>query len=243
MIIIPAIDIKGGRCVRLRQGVMADETVYADDPTEVARRWEREGAELIHLVDIDGAIDGQDTNFSVVEEISKAVSVPLEIGGGIRDRAIAERYLSINSMRQIILGTVALEKPEFVSELAAENPGRIAVGIDAKDGMVAVKGWVDVTDVSATELAKELTGAGVSAIIYTDISRDGMLTGPNIEATVDLAAEIDIPVIASGGMAKLADVEAYKRASEERSVELLGIIVGRALYTGDIDLPEAISAL
>ncbi len=241
MIIIPAIDLKGGSCVRLKQGRMDDDTVYTEPPAEVAGRWEAGGAGLIHVVDLDGAIGGEPANLSAIKEIISAVNIPIEIGGGIRDRATAEKYLAYPEVKRIILGTIAHEDPEFVKALAGEHPGRIAVGIDAKDGKVATKGWVNVTDVTATELAKAFEDAGVACIIYTDISRDGMLTGPNVGATMNLAEAVKIPVIASGGMSTIDDVKEFKKAELGRGVRLEGIIVGKALYSGSIDLKDAIS--
>lgn len=234
MIIFPAIDIKGGRCVRLTQGRMDEETVYSDEPWEVAKKWASSGAGVIHLVDLDGAVEGNPKNLSVVEKITASIGVPVQIGGGIRDVKTAEAYLSNPKVRRIIIGTAAIENPSLVTELCAKYPGRVAVGIDAKDGFVAIKGWVDVTGQKATDLAKKLEGAGVSCIIYTDISRDGMLTGPNVEATREMAESIDIPVVASGGISSLKDIESY------RGVPLEGIIVGKALYSGAFDLRDAI---
>jgi len=237
VIIIPAIDIKDKKCVRLTQGRMDEATVYYDDPAEVAVKWADGGAGLIHLVDLNGAIEGDAVNLEVIKRITASVDVPVQIGGGIRDEATAELYLSTPGIRRIIIGTAALENPELVRTLAAKYPGRIAVGIDAKDGYVAIKGWVEVTDERATELAKKLEGAGVASIIYTDISRDGMLTGPNVEATAEMAESVSIPVIASGGISSIADIEAY------RGVPLEGIIVGKALYSGAFTLEEAIAAV
>lgn len=234
MIIFPAIDIKGGRCVRLTQGRMDEETVYSDEPWEVAKKWAALGAEVIHLVDLDGAVEGNPKNLSVVEKITASVDVPVQIGGGIRDAKTAEAYLSNPKIKRIIIGTAAIENPSLVTGLCAKYPGRVAVGIDAKDGFVAIKGWVDVTAQKATELAKKLEGAGVACIIYTDISRDGMLTGPNVEATREMAESVDIPVVASGGISSLKDIESY------RGVPLEGIIVGKALYSEAFDLRDAI---
>ena len=235
MIIIPAIDIKDGKCVRLAQGRMDAVTVYSEDPSSVALKWAEGGAELIHVVDLDGAIEGNAKNLGVVKEIVAAAPVPVQIGGGIRNLKTAETYLSLDGVKRVIIGTAAYEDPALLAVLVKDYPGRIAVGIDAKDGRVAIKGWVDVTDQTAMELAKRLEGSGVGCIIYTDISRDGMLTGPNVEATSAIAAAVTIPVIASGGVSSIKDIESY------RGTELEGIIIGKALYSGDIDLKDAIS--
>lgn len=234
MIIIPAIDIKDGRCVRLTQGRMDAETVYSDDPSEVARRWEAAGAELIHLVDLNGAIAGVAANLSVIQKIKSSVKAPVQIGGGIRDMKTAALYLETVGVKRIILGTAAYENPVLLAALTKKYPGRIAVGIDAKDGRVAIKGWVTVTDESAVGLAKKLEDQGVACIIYTDISRDGMMSGPNIDATREMAESVRIPVIASGGVTSIKDVEAYKGFALE------GVIIGKALYAGTIDLKRAI---
>jgi len=236
LIIIPAIDIKGGRCVRLVQGRMDEATVYHDDPAEVAVRWEALGAGLIHLVDLDGAVEGGSVNLGVIERILGSIKTPVQIGGGIRDEETASRYLAMEGVKRIILGTAACEDPDLVRTLAARYPGRVAVGIDARDGMVAIKGWVEVTDRSAFELASRLEGLGVAAIIYTDISRDGTLTGPNIETTRRMAESVSIPVVASGGISSIEDIENY------RGVPIEGIIIGKALYSGAVDLAEAIRA-
>ena len=212
-------------------------TVYSEDPSSIALKWAEGGAELIHVVDLDGAIEGSAKNIGVVKEIISATPVPVEIGGGIRDMKTAEAYLSLKGVKRIIIGTAAHEDPAFLAELVKTYPGRIAVGIDAKDGLVAIKGWVDVTKQSAMEMARRLEGGGVSCIIYTDISRDGMLTGPNVEATSAIAAAVTIPVIASGGISAIKDIESY------RDTALEGIIIGKALYSGDIDLKDAISTV
>ncbi len=240
MKIIPAIDLKDGKCVRLRQGRMDDETIYAHDPIKVAARWQESGAGLIHIVDLDGAVGGLPTSFNIVKNINNALSVPVQIGGGIRDKATAERYLSLSGVERIILGTVAYKDPDFVKALSMEYPGRVAVGIDAKNGMVATEGWVNVTTKSAVDLAKGFEDAGVSAIIYTDISRDGMMSGPNINATMEIAGAVSIPVIASGGVSSIKDIDAYSVAEKEKAVRLEGIIIGKALYTGDIKLRHAV---
>lgn len=234
MIIIPAIDIKDKRCVRLTQGRMDAETVYSNDPAEVALRWEAGGAGLIHIVDLDGAVEGNAKNIDVIRKITDAIKTPVQIGGGIRDMRIAELYLDKVGVSRVIIGTAALTQPDFIETLAKRYPNRVVVGIDAKDGRVAIKGWVEVTDERAATLAKRLEGLGVASIIYTDIARDGMLSGPNVAATRELAESIKIPVIASGGISSLKDIESYA------GVPLEGIIIGKALYAGNIELRDAI---
>lgn len=236
MIIIPAIDIKDKRCVRLFQGKMDRETVYHEDPAAVAVKWASSGAELIHLVDLNGAVEGSAVNFDVIKRIISSVDVPVQIGGGIRDEKTAAQYLDIEGVKRIILGTAAHDNPGLVGSLTKRYPGRVAVGIDAKDGFVAIKGWVTVTSRRASELAKSLEGEGVACIIYTDISRDGMLMGPNVAATRELAESISIPVVASGGISTLKDIAAY------RGVPLEGVIIGKALYAGNFELRDAIAA-
>ncbi|HEX9021211.1 MAG TPA: 1-(5-phosphoribosyl)-5-[(5-phosphoribosylamino)methylideneamino]imidazole-4-carboxamide isomerase, partial [Nitrospirota bacterium] len=199
MLIIPAIDLKEGKCVRLEQGLMDRATVYSDDPATTAKHWETEGAELLHVVDLNGAFAGAPKNLGAIKAIRAAIRIPIEVGGGIRDMATIRTLVSIGIDR-IILGTAAIENPAFVQEACREFPGRIIVGIDAKDGLVAIKGWAEVTRVKAVDLAVRMQDFGVIAIIYTDIKRDGMLTGPNIEATRALAEALHIPVIASGGV-------------------------------------------
>ena len=237
MIVIPAIDLKEGKCVRLEQGLMEKDTVFCDDPAAQAQVWERQGGELLHIVDLDGAFAGKPANKAAIEAIVGAVSIPTQLGGGIRDLATIEAYLSLGLSR-VILGTAAQRNPELVQEACATFPGRIVVGIDAKNGMVAVQGWAEVTGVTAVELAKRFEGYGVAAIIYTDISRDGMMQGPNIEATRALAEAIAIPVIASGGVSSLKDIENLM-AVEECGVT--GVITGKAIYTGAINLAEAVA--
>ncbi|MBI5560944.1 MAG: 1-(5-phosphoribosyl)-5-[(5-phosphoribosylamino)methylideneamino]imidazole-4-carboxamide isomerase [Deltaproteobacteria bacterium] len=234
MLIIPAIDIKNGRCVRLAQGRMDAETVYSENPVEVALRWEDEGAELIHLVDLDAAIEGKPVNSGVVEKIASSLKVPVQIGGGIRDSSTAERYLALKGVRRVVIGTAAYEDPGLVERLCGKYPGRIAAGIDAKDGMVAIKGWVKISDMDAFTLAGALEDRGVACIIYTDIARDGMLCGPNVESAKKLVASVAIPVIASGGVSKTEDISRLKEAGVE------GVIIGKALYAGAIDLKGAI---
>jgi len=237
MLVIPAIDLKEGRCVRLEQGLMERDTVYSDDPAAQARSWQEQGGELLHIVDLDGAFAGVPRNREAIAAIVRAIDIPTELGGGIRDLATIEAYLALGVGR-VILGTVAKENPQLVAEACRLFPGRIVVGIDAKDGLVAVRGWADVTEKKASDLAKEMEGFGVSAIIYTDIARDGMLQGPNLEATRLLAESISIPVIASGGVSSLRDIENLM-AIENSGV--VGVITGKAIYTGALDLREAVA--
>ncbi len=236
MIVIPAIDIKGGRCVRLRQGRMDDETVYSEDPVGVAKRWEAAGARLIHIVDLDAAVTGRPVNYDTIAAIASSTDVPVQVGGGIRDASTATRYLDLKGVKRIIIGTAAFEDERFVKELAGCYPGRVAVGIDAKDGRVAIKGWVEVTGMDAVELALRLEDSGAACIIYTDISKDGMLAGPNVEATRRLVDSVSIPVVASGGVSSIKDVEELRKIGAE------GVIIGKALYSGTIELEQAIEA-
>lgn len=237
MIVIPAIDLKEGRCVRLEQGLMEKDTVYSDDPAAMARHWQDEGGELLHLVDLDGAFAGVPINRAAISAIVAAVDIPTELGGGIRDLATIEAYLDLGVDR-VILGTVAKENPSLVGEACQRFPGRIVVGIDARDGLVAVRGWAEVTTKRAEDLAREMEGLGVSAIIYTDIARDGMMQGPNLEATRSLAEAISIPVIASGGVSSLEDI---LRLLEIESSGVEGVITGKAIYTGALNLREAVA--
>lgn len=237
MIVIPAIDLKDGRCVRLEQGLMERDTVFCDSPAEQARAWQEQGAELLHIVDLNGAFAGEPRNRSSIEDIVRAVTIPTQLGGGIRDLATIEAYLSLGIGR-VILGTAAQRNPSLVEDACRRFPGRIVVGIDARNGMVAVQGWAEVTDISARELASRFEGYGVAAVIYTDIARDGMLSGPNIEATRELAEAISLPVIASGGVSTLADI-AGLMAIESSGVT--GVITGKALYTGAFNLADAIA--
>jgi phosphoribosylformimino-5-aminoimidazole carboxamide ribotide isomerase len=237
MIVIPAIDLKEGHCVRLEQGLMERDTVFNDNPAAQALEWQRQGAELLHIVDLDGAFAGEPKNRAAIEAIVNAIDIPTQLGGGIRDLATVEAYLSLGLSR-VILGTAAQRNPELVKEACALFPGRIVVGIDAKGGMVAVQGWAEVTGVAAVDLARKFEGYGVAAIIYTDIARDGMLQGPNLEATKALAEAISIPVIASGGVSTLKDIENLM-AIEQFGVT--GVITGKAVYTGAIRLAEAIA--
>ncbi len=237
MLVIPAIDLKGGVCVRLEQGLMERDTVFNDNPASQALEWQNQGAELLHIVDLDGAFAGTPRNRSAIEAIVKSISIPAQLGGGIRDLATIEAYLDLGLSR-IIIGTAAQRDPELVRLACGKFPGRIVVGIDARNGMVAVQGWAEVTGVAAVDLARQFEDCGVAAIIYTDISRDGMLQGPNIEATRALAEAVSIPVIASGGVSTLADIESLM-AVEASGVG--GVITGKAIYTGAIKLPEAIA--
>ncbi|SDZ98121.1 1-(5-phosphoribosyl)-5-[(5-phosphoribosylamino)methylideneamino] imidazole-4-carboxamide isomerase [Desulfuromusa kysingii] len=237
MIILPAIDLKGGHCVRLEQGLMDKDTVYNDDPAAQALLWQQQGGEFLHIVDLDGAFAGVPKNKSAIQSIVNAINIPSELGGGIRDLETIEAYLDLGITR-VILGTVAKENPALVKEACRKFPGQIVVGIDAKDGLVAVRGWADVTEKKATEMAKEMEGFGVEAIIYTDISRDGMMQGPNIEATRALAEAIIIPVIASGGLSTLDDI---RKLLQIESSGVTGVITGKAIYSGAIDLREAVA--
>ncbi|MDH3998633.1 MAG: 1-(5-phosphoribosyl)-5-[(5-phosphoribosylamino)methylideneamino]imidazole-4-carboxamide isomerase [Desulfuromonadales bacterium] len=237
MIILPAIDLKEGRCVRLEQGLMEKDTVYNDNPGEQARLWQDQGGEYLHIVDLDGAFAGVPKNKEAIKQIVAAVTIPTELGGGIRDLETIEAYLDLGISR-VILGTVAKENPELVAEACKKFPGQIVVGIDAKDGLVAVRGWAEVTTKRATDLALDMEGMGVSAIIYTDISRDGMMQGPNIEATKALAEAISIPVIASGGVSSLDDIRNLMQI-EDSGIE--GVITGKAIYNGSLDLQQAVA--
>lgn len=237
MLVIPAIDLKEGKCVRLEQGLMDKDTVFNDNPAAQARAWQDQGAELLHIVDLDGAFAGEPKNRAAIEAIVKAITIPSQLGGGIRDIETIEAYLALGLSR-VIIGTAAQRNPELVREACAKFPGQIVVGIDAKNGMVAVQGWAEVTDITAVDLARKFEGFGVSAIIYTDISRDGMLQGPNLEATRALAEAVSIPVIASGGVSSLQDIENLM-AIEGSGVS--GVITGKAVYTGAIKLAEAVA--
>lgn len=237
MIVIPAIDLKEGKCVRLEQGEMHRDTVFSDNPAEQALKWEQAGAELLHLVDLDGAFAGEPKNKAAIQAILAAISIPAQLGGGIRDLATIEAYLSLGLSR-VIIGTAAQRNPQLVIDACKQFPGKIVVGIDAKNGMVAVQGWAEVTDITAVDLARTFEDCGVSAIIYTDISRDGMMGGPNLEATKALAEAISIPVIASGGVSSLQDIQNLM-AIEQSGIS--GAITGKAIYTGAINLAEAIA--
>ena len=237
MIIYPAIDIRGGRCVRLTEGRFDAETVFADDPAEMALKWAGLGAEFLHVVDLDGALAGEGKNVPVIERILQSVSIPVQLGGGIRNLETIEKLLSLGVTR-LILGSAAVKNPQLVEEACQKYPGHIAVGIDAKNGDVAIEGWGKVSGVAATELAKKMAAYGVETIIYTDISRDGMLSGVNVEATAALARACGVPIIASGGVASLEDIRRVK-AVESDGVQ--GCIIGKAIYTGAVDLKAALA--
>ncbi len=238
MIVIPAIDIKGGRCVRLRQGRLSEETVFSDVPEEMAERWYGCGAERIHLVDLDGAAQGRPVNKETIARIISAVPIPVQLGGGVRDMSTLEAYFSLG-LHYVILGTMAHKAPRFVLEALERFPGRIILGIDARGDQVAVEGWREQLSLSPVELARRFEGRGVSAIVYTDIQRDGMRTGPNIEGTRALAKSIETPVIASGGISEIRDVLDLLPLFSDG---VIGMITGRALYDGSLDLAEAIRA-
>ena len=236
MEIIPAIDLKGGKCVRLLQGDMERDTVFSDDPVAMARKWEDAGAPRLHVVDLDGAFKGEPANRRLIEQIVDALHIPVQVGGGIRALETIGSYVEAGVDR-VILGTIAQRDPKLVVKACELFHERIVVGIDAKDGMVAVEGWAEVTSKSAMALAAEYEDYGVAAIIYTDISRDGMMQGVNIEATRELALSVDIPIIASGGVSSLDDIRNLLPL-EKDGVE--GVITGRAIYSGSLDLGEAV---
>ncbi|MEE4192296.1 MAG: 1-(5-phosphoribosyl)-5-[(5-phosphoribosylamino)methylideneamino]imidazole-4-carboxamide isomerase [Halieaceae bacterium] len=236
MLVIPAIDLKDGACVRLRQGLMEDSTVFSDDPLAMASRWVESGARRLHLVDLNGAFAGEPVNGEAVERIADSYpKLPIQIGGGIRSLETIEHYVKAG-VSFVILGTKAVKEPEFVAEACAAFPGKVIVGLDAKAGLVATDGWAEVSEVQATELAKRFEGDGVSAIVYTDIARDGMMQGVNVEATLGMARAASIPVIASGGITNLDDIRALAAVSSEG---IIGAITGRAIYEETLDLSEA----
>ncbi len=239
MILFPAIDLKDGQCVRLIQGDMAQATVFHTDPAAQARDFQRQGFSYLHIVDLNGAFEGRPVNGPAVEAILGAVNLPVQLGGGIRDMATIAMWLE-KGVRRVILGTLAVREPELVREACRQFPGRIAVGIDARDGRVAIEGWAEESALTAIDLARRFEDAGVAAIIYTDITRDGVLKGLNLDATAELAAAVSIPVIASGGLASLEDI---RRLKHPRYSALEGAIVGRALYDGRISGPEALAIL
>ena len=239
MILFAAIDLKDGVCVRLEQGDMARATVFHRDPAAQAHAFETQGFEYLHVVDLDGAFRGQPVNAPAIDRILETVAAPVQLGGGIRDMATIEAWLE-KGVNRVIIGTAAVREPDLVKEAARKYPGRVAVGLDARDGKVAVGGWAENSELSALEIAQRFEDAGVAAIVYTDIARDGMLQGLNLDATITLAEAISIPVIASGGLASIADIKALL---EPRSQKLAGVIAGRALYDGRLDATEALKLI
>lgn len=236
MLIIPAIDLKDGQCVRLRQGLMDDSTVFSDDPVAMARRWVDAGCRRLHLVDLNGAFAGEPVNGEVVTAIAAAYpELPIQIGGGVRTLETIEHYISAG-VDYVIIGTRAVKEPAFVAEACAAFPGKVIVGLDAKDGLVATDGWAEVSEVRATDLARQFESDGVAAIVYTDIARDGMMQGVNVEATVAMAQASSIPVIASGGITNLDDIKALVAVADQG---ICGAITGRAIYEGTLDVAAA----
>jgi phosphoribosylformimino-5-aminoimidazole carboxamide ribotide isomerase len=239
MILFPAIDLKEGKCVRLQQGDMARATVFNTDPAAQARAFEQQGFEYLHVVDLDGAFAGKPMNAAAVDAILATVKMPVQLGGGIRDTATVEAWLD-KGVRRVIIGTAAVRDPPFVKQAARDFPGRIAVGLDARDGKIAVEGWAESSELSVLDIARRFEDAGVAAIIYTDIARDGLLKGLNLDATIALAEAVSIPVIASGGLASIDDVKALL---QPRARTLEGAIAGRALYDGRLDPAEALALM
>ncbi len=231
----PAIDLRGGKCVRLRQGDYQRETVYGDDPTAMARRWIGQGATCLHLVDLDGARDGCTANYEAIRRIILSVDVPCELGGGIRDEATIAKYLKLG-LSQLVVGTRALKEPDWFHLMCRQFPKQLALGIDAKGGLVATDGWLNTSTTSAIELARQFAAEPLAAIVYTDIARDGMLQGPNLAAMAEMKAAVDLPVIASGGVTSADDVRELSR------IGLDGCIIGRALYEGTLTLADALAA-
>ena len=236
MIVIPAVDLKDGRCVRLSQGRMEQETVYSEHPVQMAQQWESKGAERIHVVDLNGAVAGKPFHQSLIKEMVRSLQIPIEVGGGIRDFDTLENYLS-SGVRWVILGTAAFNNRPFIEEACHRFPERVILGIDAKGGKVAIQGWNEVVSLEAIDLAKQVEGMGLSAIIFTDIEKDGMSTGLNFESTQKLSRSTSIPVIASGGVSRIEDIGHLLELEPDG---VIGVIVGRALYTGSVDLEEAI---
>lgn len=237
MIIIPAVDIKNGKCVRLLQGRMDEETIFSDDPAAMAKQWEDEGAEMIHVIDLDGAFEKRPQNLSSIKKIIETVNADIQVGGGIRNEETVRMYSDIG-VRRVIIGTEAIRNPQMVKSACKAFPGQVVVGIDARDGWVAIEGWAETTRTKAADLAKQFEDCGVAAINFTDIHRDGMQTGPNIEETRKLAEAISIPVVASGGVSTLQDV---KNLMPLETAGVVGVITGRALYSGTLNLKEAIA--
>jgi phosphoribosylformimino-5-aminoimidazole carboxamide ribotide isomerase len=239
MIIFPAIDLKSGRCVRLQQGIAEKEKIYSDDPAEMARNWQRQGAQWLHVVDLDGAFAGETRNIDALKAICEAVDIPIQFGGGNRTIGIITRVFAIGVSR-VVMGTAALQSPELLGQVCETFGEKIAVGIDARDGKVAVKGWQDVTKTDAIGFGKQIAERGAGLIIYTDIARDGMLSGPNKSALKKMAESVSIPVIASGGISTLADIAEISKLAPGR---IIGMIIGKALYEGLFSLREALDAV
>ncbi len=239
MDVIPAVDIKNGKCVRLFQGRMDAETVFSDDPAAMAKRWEEEGAEIIHVVDLDGAIEKSPQNLGSIRKIINSVDANIQVGGGIRNERTIRMFLEMG-VKRVVIGTEAIRNPKLVKDACKEFPGQIVVGIDARNGLVAIEGWTKTTQIQAVDLAIQFQDSGVTAINFTDIHRDGMQTGPNIEETRKLAEAVNIPVVASGGISSIEDIHNLKPLE---NVGVVGVITGRALYTGTLKLKEAIEIL
>lgn len=237
MVIIPAIDIKNGKCIRLRQGRLGTESIYSDDPVEVARRWESEGAELIHVVDLDGAFSGTPRNREIILNMVRSVKVPIQAAGGIRTIEDIGRYVQ-EGVSQVVLGTRVVSDRAFLETSCRTFPGRISVGLDTRAGKVLVKGWTETTDQSAIDLANELGGLRILSLIFTDVQRDGMLSGPNLDAIQQLARSVEIPIVASGGISSIEDIRSLLALE---SYGVAGVIIGKALYTGAVKLNEALS--
>lgn len=237
MLIIPAVDIKNGRCVRLFQGRMDEETVFSDNPAAMAKKWEGEGAEIIHVVDLNGAIEKSPQNLDSIREIIDSVKVPIQVGGGIRNERVIKLFFEIGAKR-VVIGTEAIQNPKFVKDACKAFPGQIVVGIDARDGFVAIEGWTKTTRIKAVDLAKQFEDCGVAAINFTDIYRDGMKTGPNIDETRRLAEAVSTPVVASGGVSCIEDIQ---NLMPLKAVGVVGVITGRALYSGSLNLRVAIN--
>lgn len=237
MILFPAIDLKDGRCVRLKRGEMESATIFNDDPAAQARIFEDAGFEWLHCVDLNGAFEGRSVNTDAIGSIRNSIALPIQLGGGIRDMATIEAWLDAGITR-VILGTAALRNPQLVRDAARAHPGKIVVGIDAKDGKVAVQGWAETSDIAAIELARRFEDAGVAAVIFTDIGRDGLLSGLNVAATAELANTVRIPIVASGGVSGLGDIEALRNAPTRN---ILGVVIGRAIYDGTIDFTAALT--
>ena len=236
MIIIPAVDIKNGRCVRLLQGRKDEETIFSNDPVKMAMKWNDEGAELIHVIDLDGAFEKSPQNLNSIKKIIENVKAGVQVGGGIRDKKTIRMFIDLGAKR-VIIGTEAIKNPKLVKDACKEFPGRIVVGIDARNGMVAIEGWTETTKIKAVDLAKQFEDCGVAAINFTDIYRDGMQTGPNIKETMIIAENVSIPVVASGGVSTIEDI---KKLIQLKKFGVTGIITGRALYSGNLNLKKAI---